>query len=386
MSHQSPLGCENHRAYVYDRGGGRRIGEITGFTSIRWSRVRDDISSATLFHFVPGKDCATLLRDTEPGRHELVVFRGGHRVWEGPITRLAVTRDTAEVEAHDVLWWATRTIMRSAHSNAYPHTAAVTDRAAQIILTEMDRKEAQDPPINVLPFLDVRTNDDTARTTRSTLPYQKYVWEEMDEMAAKAGLDYTVIGRRIVLWDTHDSIGQTQQMTESDFLDDVTLTGYGMELCTYSAVTDNNGNWGAWGAGANEADANFYGEIELLASAYGEAASAADAPAPTTAEMISQAKRNLAGRYPTPTIVRVPDGSGLNPSCVALTFDHLVPGVAIPVFMARSIRPMRQLQKLDQVVIEEDADGERVSVTMSPFPGTTPWDDSQGESSGSGSA
>jgi hypothetical protein len=248
------------------------------------------------------------------------------------------------------------------------------------------RKEAQTPPIIVVPYLDVRTNADTARTTRVTLPYQKYVWEELDDMAAKAGLDYTVIGRKIVLWDTHDSIGQTQLMTESDFTEDVTLTAYGMELCTYSAVTDNNGNWGAWGAGANEADAGYYGEIELLASAYGESTSAADSPAPTTAEMISQAKRNLAGRYPTPTIIRVPEGSGLNPATVALTFDHLVPGVAIPVRMNNSVRVMQQLQKLDSVTIEEDSNGERVAVTMSPFPGVTPWDDSQGESSGSGSA
>lgn len=384
--HESPFGCENHRAYVYDRGGQRRIGEVTGFTSIRWNRVRDDISGATLFHFVPGADCAALLHNTEPGRHELVIFRGGHRVWEGPITRLALTATTVEIEAHDVLWYATRTIMRSAHDNAYPHTEYVTERVASILRTEMARKEAQDPPINMLDFLDVRTNTDTARTSRSTLPYQKYVWEEMDDMAAKAGLDYTVIGRGLVLWDTHDSIGQTQMMTTSDFLDDVTITAYGMELCTYSAVTDNNGNWGAWGAGANETDAGYYGEIELLASAYGEAASAADAPAPTTAEMISQARRNLAGRYPTPTIVRVPDGSGLNPSTVALTFDHLVPGVAIPVRFENPVRPMQQLQKLDQVTIEEDSLGERVAVTMSPFPGTTPWDDSQGVSSGGGGA
>lgn len=359
-----------HRAFIYDKGGQVRLGELEGFERVRWSRVRDDISEATIFPFTPSTACCDLLSNTQVGRHELVLYRGEHRVWEGPLTLATFRGQKVELDAKDVMWYANRTIMHAAYSNAYPNVAYVTDRAANILRVELARKEALDPPINVVDFIDVRTNSDTARTTRSTKAYQKYVWEELDEMAAKAGLDYTVVGRRIVLWDTHDTIGQTQMMTERDFLDDVIVTVYGAELATYAAVTDGDGHWGAFGG----IDA-YYGEVELLATAYDENQPAGSVTTPTEAELRSQAQRNLAGRYPVPTIVRVPDGASLNPNRAALAFEELVPGIAIPLRVTNSCRPTQQLQKLDKVVVEQGPDGETIQVTMSPFPGTTPWDD-----------
>lgn len=363
------LGCERHSVLIADRGGFPVVGQIEPATMVRWNRERDDISSAVVRIRNPGVDCCGLLASIRSGRHEMVIYRGDARVWEGPITRVAYHSDYVEVEARDVMHYAYRTIARAAYSSAYPNVETGPDRARRMFEAELARKEALDKPINVLPFIDFRSHADTARTTRSTKPYQMTIWEDLDTMGARGGLDYTVIGRRIVVNDVHDVIGRTPVMTEDDFLADIVVTEYGMELATYLAVTDGEGNWGAVG-GTDP----YYGEWELLATNYEEEVASDDTAVPdppTTAELQSQAQRNATGRYPTPLIVRVPDGAGVSPTSSALTIDTIVPGIRIPVRATRTCRTVQQEQKLDSIRIEETSSGETVSVSLSPAPGVT---------------
>jgi hypothetical protein len=228
------------------------------------------------------------------------------------------------------MFYPYRTIARAAYNNAHPNVTTVTERMRTMLTNELFRKERLDPPINVLPYLDIRTDSQTARTARNTKPYQMTVWEDIDSMAARAGLDYTVIGRRILGWDVHHSIGQTATLTEQDFLDEVIVTEYGMELATYSAVTDSEGNWGAVGIGqpGSESIDPYYGEWELLNTSYAEDVSDTSTPTtkPSTAELRSQAARNLAGRHPAPVVVRVPDNASLDPRSTALSISDSVPG------------------------------------------------------------
>jgi hypothetical protein len=56
--------------------------------------------------------------------------------------------------------------------------------------------------------------------------------------------------------------------------------------------------------------------------------------------------------------------------------DFLVPGVRFLIRSDKTYRKVTQVQKLDRLVVEETGEGERISVTFSPAPGTTPWDDS----------
>jgi hypothetical protein len=364
------LGCVNHTVFITDRGGITTVGTLERPTLVRWNRVRDDISNAVVMVRNPGPECCGLISDIRSGRHEMVIYRGSQRVWEGPITRISDHPEYIEIEARDVMHYVYRTIARNSYSSAYPNVETVTQRMERMLLTELERKESLDPPINVLPHLDIRTNSETARTTRSIKRHQMTVWEDIDTMAARGGLDYTVLGRRILGFDVHDVIGRTTIMTDADFLSPVMVTEYGMELCTYSSVTDGEGNYGAVG-GTDP----YFGEWELLATAYEEEVSPDDTSEPTpptTAELRSQAARNMAGRNPTPVIVRVPDASLLNPETTALSIDTIIPGIRIPVRAAMTCRTVVQEQKLDKVRVEETERGETVAVTLSPAPGTTP--------------
>lgn len=363
------LSCEKHTVYVVDRGGMDVIALLEPVGLVSWTRIRDDISEATVWIPSPGPECCKALGDLRTGRHEIAIYRGEKRVWEGPITRLTYRSDRVEIHARDVMHYASRTIARAAYNNAHPNVTTVTERAYNLLRNEMVRKERLTPPINVLPYVDVRTTDATARTSRSTKEYQSTVWEDIDSMAARAGLDYTVIGRRIILWSVNDPLGQTSTMTEQDFLSDVIITEYGMELCTYSAVTNGDGVWGAVGVGpvGSESIDPYYGEWELLHTAYDENSTPTTVgEPPTTTELRSQAQRNMSGRNPAPAIVRVPDNSSINPMTTVLDIDDLCPGVWIPVRSTSTCRQVLQVQKLDRVAVEESPDGEKISVTMSP--------------------
>ncbi len=351
------LSCENHTCYVYDRGGSRRLFQITPLTSVQWERLRDDISTATVNIANPGAECQLAVSNTHPHRHELVVFRGSERVWEGPITRIAWHQDHIEIEAKDVFHYAYRTIMHAAYKNAYPNIVTTIQRAINVLGGELVRKEALDPPINVLPYITAYVTAGDSETSKSTVPYESTVYDDIDAMAWRSGLDYTVIGRRILLFDTHTVWYTTPQVTEKDFLSEIIVTQYGMEHATYAAVTSSSGVFAASG-GIDP----YYGEWEILDSAYNEDGTTD----PTEAALLSQAIRNLDGRNPVPLHVRVPDGSQLNPNGT-LKMEHLIPGVRIPLRATLLTLKVAQMQKLDKVVVSESGDeGEKIAITLFP--------------------
>jgi hypothetical protein len=361
------LSCAQHTAYLYDRGGRRKLAALQDLERVKWERRRDDPSTATVYIGTPGMECQKALGLAEAGRVELVIFRGKERVWEGPITRISYKGWSVEIEARDVMVYVVRTIMRAEYNNRYPNTALVLDRVKRILTAELARKEALDPPINVLPYIEyiyaVPGQAEDAKTTSRTLPYEMTVFEHIDNYAARGGLDYTVVGRRILFFDVHQKIGQTAMVTADDFIGDPVITQYGMELATYVAHTDGKGNWGD--AGGTDP---YYGEWEVLHQAYDEDGQDPAKPQdpPSVAELEDQARRtHLQGSKP-PLVVRIPDNTRLNPNGV-LTISDLVPGVWIPLSASLPGRTVSQMQKLDSMTVEETAEnGEEIKVTLSP--------------------
>lgn len=368
------LSCEQHTAFIYDRGGWRQLIAIEPLTRVRWGRTRDDISTADVYVATPGRKCAEQLGMIEAGRVELVIFRGAVRVWEGPVTRVGYKGSSVQITAHDVMHYVNRTAMRGEYDSRYPNVEFVLDRIERILNTELARKEALDPPINVLSHIQYlySTPRTDAKTAARTLPYEQTVFNHIDAYAARGGLDYTVVGRRILFWDVHQPIGQTPQVTAEDFLGDPIITQYGMELATRVYVTDGKGHTGT--AGAVDP---YYGEWEMVQDAYDETTGGPDdtpndpqdpGSGPTVAEMDSQAARIWSQTKRPPIVVRIPDNTSLNPAGV-LSIEDLVPGVWVPLAAALPGRTVSQMQKLDSMTVEETADSDEViQVTLSPAP------------------
>jgi hypothetical protein len=376
---QGSLGCGEYRVFIYQQGGQKRIGEVEPASKLTFTRVRDDISTCTVTSNGYSVDCGQLYGQVRSWMHELVVYRDGVRVWEGPITLITYTQTTVTFEAKDVMAYVYRRVMREGYDDAYrlikkgtggapdQHLGllSVVTRAQMLIVQAL---APYDP--NVLRYLTALPNDDDAQESRVVKSWSRTVWEEVDDLAATAGLDYTTVGRRIILWDTHHSIGRLPELRDGDFSDSPIVTEYGMQLATFFAVSNGSGV-----AGFTEvaAKAKPYGPIELLASSYSETDSAsAEVQTPEALEkaeaaLAEQAKRNISNRWPTPLVVRIPDNSTLSPNA-NVGFQQLIPGVWIPLRSVNTPRPVLQWQKLDSISVEVDDKGEKVHVVLSPAP------------------
>lgn len=346
-----------HSAFIYDRGGMNRITQIKDLSMVKWGRRRDEFSEASIR--ISGSACsdqAEKLAAIEPKRHELVIFRGEERVWEGPIWRVALGSDTVEVFAHDVVAYLHGTPLTQAYSNAYPNATEVTTRIEGIITAEMAVWEVLTPPANVLPYLTVHHYPNEARTSSSTIPFEMTVGEHLDALAHRQGIDYTAIGRAIHIWDTSRNLGMLRPWTEADFFGQVVITAYGADHTEIAYVVAEDGRYGKAGEASG-----YYGPWTKIFTVYNEEGTVA----PTQPELDSQAKRNISGRTPVPVEVRIPDNSSVRLSH-DLRLEHLIPGVQVPLRATLNARRMDQLQRIDLVTVTETSAGETVQVTLSP--------------------
>lgn len=365
-------GCvQVHTAYIYDRGGNTRLGEIRDIAQLVWHRDRDSISEAEVT--IVGDACAEqreFLSGIEPKRHELVIFRGRDRVWEGPVWTVSWGPGEVHIVAHDVLEYLFWRPLTRKWSNAYPNNTLVTTRMQTIINYEMTTDwvipktspitvqawENLTPPANVLPHLTIHHFPNEAGTSAVTQKFEMSVGEHLAYQARYGGIDFVTVGRAIHIWDTSRNIGETRLLTDADFDSGAIVAAYGSEHTVFGVATSDQGK-----QGYAASDASFYGPWTKIFSVYNEETTAA----PTQADLDSQALRNVSGRNPVPVDVRVPDNSGIRLD-ETLTIHDLVPGVKVPLLATLNARNISQDQKLDKVRVSETGSGEIVEVVMIP--------------------
>lgn len=356
------MGVQRHTAFIYDKGGKDRLFQIHNPAEIVYSRIRDDQSSATIRVLPVDRDRQLAELETiEPGRHELHIFWGNRLAWCGPVN-LPQNQNVYglwEMDALDITRYLDRTAMESAYNNAYPNVDYVVRRVEKILTTELARKEAD---WNLMDHMHFYVQDGDAQTTAKTYRYQSSVMDHLDDLAARSGIDYTVIGRELHVWDTsRAAVGQTEIAGREDFLSEPTIKKYGAELATRVIATDGQGGFGISG-GVDP----YYGEWDIVTQAYD---AETDSVKPTPAQLRSQAQLSLKGRNPTPVAVSVPEGSSLNEKSHLFNIDVLVPGVWIPLRLIVNGRPLTRMQKLQQMQVTDNANGVAITVSLYPAAG-----------------
>lgn len=374
---------DKHTAVIFDRGGKKRVGPLLDLSALQWARGRDEVTEATIR--IEGDACqeqAEFISSLRTHRHELVIYRGRDRVWEGPLHRISSHATYTEIVAHDVAEYLFHTPLTQVYDNSYNGPwgpVEVTSRIGFIIDYELTHGRTQngqsvpaweslDPPINVNPYVVIHHWPNEARTSAVTVPYEMTVGEHLQNMARQSGIDYTVLGRAIHIWDVSRSLGRIQQLTEYDFLSEVIVTEYGADHSQASYVI---GSDGVYGSALNLNNLAYYGPWTDITTAYNEEGT----DAPSQDELDSQAERNNSNRSPVPMEVRIPDNSGLILSDT-LTINDLVPGVVVPLRAKLNARQMSQMQKIDHVIVSETAEGETVQLTLTP---TTRQDEDEEE-------
>lgn len=367
------LGCGTHRVFIYRRGGTTRVGEIRNISHVDWSRVRDDMSTAQIVVSGWDIDCGNLLAKLQCWAYEVVIFRdngfGVDRVWEGPITLLTYEVDKVTIDAKDIFAYPYRRIIKQ-DMNDNVNGDTVTSRAARILQNVM----APDDP-NVLAYLQVLSSSDDAMEYRSLPQYSKTAYEEIDDMAANAGLDYTVVGRTILLWGTKHHIGKLPEFRDKDLGSPPIVSEYGMSMANRYVVTDGNGVWGEATRNLDPVSGNdpVYGLVEMVSSSWSSTDDTTDTTgldptqlAKTQQSYADSAETSISDRYPSPVVVRVPDSTSLNPEAV-VSINQLVPGVSIPLRSTGTLRAVYATQKLDSIKVTEENGRETITVSMSPF-------------------
>lgn len=368
------LGCGTHRIEVYRRGGKKRVGEITGISSLEWNRVRDDISTSKIVVSGWDIDCGELLADLQTWAYEIVIFRDNgfsvDRVWEGPITLLTYEIDKVTIHAKDIMAYLYRRIIRQAVNDFGSSPTAgrsVVARAINIIQNAF----APDDP-NVLGYLQELSQPDDPAQYRSTPAYSRTAFEEVDDMAANAGLDYTAVGRAILVWGTKHRIGTLPEFKDQDLGASPIVSEYGMSASNVYVVSDGNGVYGQADRLNEDDEDPTYGLVEMLSSTWAsesveETGTYTEEGLATIRESFAKsAERSIADRYPPPMVVRVPDNTRLNPD-VVLSIQHLVPGVVVPLRSTGTLRSVVATQKLDALKVVEVAGEESITITLSPF-------------------
>lgn len=366
-------GIRRHEAWIYDQGGQTKLFRIQSPSEIQYSRVRDDTSTAS-FKVQPEDRDRQLeeLASIEPGRHELHIFRTrdafgqplrrSRLAWCGPVNLPDSKNvyDEFECSANDVSFYWDRTAMENVYDNRSTKVDFVVNRIRDILTTELVRKEER---WRLLEHLHFYVQEGDARTTALTKRFSATCFDHIDDLAARSGIDYTVVGREQHFWDTsRASMGTGPTISEKDFLTPPSIKKYGSELATRVIATDGDGGYGISG-GTDP----YYGEWDIVNQAYD---AETDKAKPTAAELSSQAGIGQKGRNPTPMQLTVPENSSVDPKSPLYDLDILVPGIYLPMrLQSASGRPVSRMQKLQRVNVVENSGGEKIQVSLYPASG-----------------
>lgn len=337
------LGCaDSYAAAFHDRTGAVPAGEEVEPVRVEWGRVLDDTSEAVVT--LPGDDpeCCGATKDVHAWCNDLSIYRDSELVWQGPVVRITSSADQTVVTARDVTaWLARRLVHHLLDFTASGRGAADLAVIAEAIITDA---LADDDP-GILPYLLTLTSG--VADERLIEPETAYAADELRELA-RIGLDFTALGRRIILAGAAP-LARLGTLTDEHFVPAPTVIEDGLSAVTRAVVHGTGVTAAAGGAGACGLLEHLAKEDQIV----GQEAAQAEADA------------LVAAGYPTPLILDVPDGARLAPDA-PVTIADLVPGVIVPVTVADLCRPVAADLRLTRLAVTYDAGGEEVKVTLAP--------------------
>lgn len=305
---------------------------------VQWSRVEDDWSEARIDF--PAACCGKLEQVRSWG-HELHISRDGKEVWVGPVVLPNFCSGGNTIIARDMLWWLNR---RKLHADHISAAQGAVQTAVELITDGL----APDDP-GILAALDA-AGVGVVGGREYLADGKKYVLDLLKDLA-KGSIDFTAVGRRIVIRPQGTSLGRTTMLTCKAFQGDVCATDNGLMAATHATVTGKGSVLGESG-GIDP----FFGLVEFLVD---------DQTITSNSTAADQASGLVASGNPPPLLVQPPDNSRLAPDA-PVCIEQLVPGVEIPVFLDCVCRPVNQLMRLTKLNVTWDASGESVRPIMQP--------------------
>lgn len=319
-------GCGTHTATILDRNGAS-VTTAQVLTEVEWNRVLDGTSSARAL-IQPDGDCCNRLGRIGSWRSRLVIFRDGQYVWDGPVTDVTWSLGEVEVIAEDVSVWL---------DNRVPH--------ANRTFTNTDLSEIAEWLIH-----DAFAPDDPGHTVQivgkagvsGSRSYSAGIGQTSDHLRqlAEAGIDYTVIGSKILLL-PETFLVPVGRLSDADMPEGLEVSEDGKSLVTRWIVA---GSEDSGAIGSDGGTDPYYG----LHERYVEMSEITDNASATEA---AKARRRVSSTVPV-----FIDTQQVTISPLAnIDVPSLVPGWALDITSASTCRKITQRLKITGVRVQESA-------------------------------
>jgi len=376
------LGCaQEYQAVIHWRGGARPftspgVGALTG---VSWSRTAGDVSEASVTIAKAGAgECCVQLGQIEPWVHELSLYRDSSLVWQGPVTRVTEARETVTIEARDVLAWLDRIVntVQLRYIGAEPDAEGRHAGPVQWIAHHLLNKNIGESPLSqprdwcgVLDYIVRRDSDQITKFEKDGSDNQSiwnvYLSTIFDDELVSRGLEYTTVGRSIVLRAPATETDQPQaRLFMEDIAGDVQVIRDGAAAATYGwATTQQEQNISPGLTVGTGQVGTPYGRLDWLVSSTAESADEDD--------LRAIARQALGGRYPAPTSISIPTGAQLAVTA-PVSIEQLVAGERIDVVTNGFCMDISQAFRLSDVDVTwaggtGGGAGEQVSISLVPL-------------------
>lgn len=341
------LGTGEYTAAIHTKGGERIFCDLPSAESGSWDRRVDDTAEAKVV--ISKKTIGRASRrvgQITPWAHELTVYRSnGGMVWQGPVVDYAENGTSITVLAKDVTAWLGGRVNHAAYDFTGVRSRDLTEIARWLISNGLT---PDDPNVAAHAlYYPSGVTGERAAAVESVM-----ILAELEELS-RNGIDYTTVGRRIVVaGELTPIVPKLARLTDDHFLNELDVQVSGADTVTRWLVEGADGILGT--AGGPETG---LGLIERLVSEDG----VLDVQ---SARASARARRAVS--YVPPIYLRVPDGAQLAPTA-PVSIDQLVAGVGVDVAVTRYVRKVQQRQRLIRVTGEWSTSGEKIGITLAPF-------------------
>lgn len=345
------LGCPaSYTAAVFRRGGTHVLATLSGLTDLSWQRRLDAISTASVevAKEQAGSDCCAHIGATQPWSHELGIYREDALVWQGPIQTITEDADTITIDAADVIAWMQVRLIR----DAYDFTDSGKDQTEMAVYMI---EQAYWPDDNHVREFVLSAPTGASANPQKRDPYTATWYDALSDLV-QLNVDYTTVGRRILIGGDLSALTPPLSLADSSFLGNLQLILDGSYLATRYCATGQQGNPVGCYGGVDD----FYGLVERVTSA----------DSITTqwdADFTAQSERNAA--YPLPLVVTLPSDASLNETA-PVSINELVCGARVDLGLTTFCRNIRQRMRLSGVSAAWDGSFEKVGITLEPAQGS----------------
>lgn len=351
------LGCSSdYEVIVNDRCGAPEVVRLTDYIErLEYGRLLDGTSECVV---TLNTGCCDKLNRIAPLRHTLMVLRDGEIAWEGLLlikeeggTRL--TRSGRESTAQDKVGIDVATI------HGFDFTTWLDVRAV---------REPYDKTVDPIEYLETIIRAGLAPDDPCLLEHLEFVYgitpqaikigaydatvgQELRRFASE-GVDFTAIGRRIVVFPAQHILGDIGVLRDDHFLTVPLITDQGGDY-TSRVIVKANGITRAAGF-VDE----YYGLVERISE---------NDRVTTGASAFQSAKERLGYQGGiVPRYIVLEDDTFLAPTA-PVELSDLWPGVRLDVALAERCQVVQQSFKLSGVSVTVDEEGERVALTTIPL-------------------